>query len=293
MKVIVFGAGDYGRRFCQEADSSIEILAIVDNNILLQGSSIYGHMVVPASSIANYDFDKVVIAIIEYIGAEQKCAATKVLEQLNEMGVANDKIQLMSKYPYENPRVKLLKLFSSLGQCVPGAVAECGVHRGDFAAYINEFFPSRSLYLFDTFDGFRGNDVNEENSVAALQWLECVSGIYTSGSAAAAMLKMPYRDKVIVRQGYVPDTFVGLESERFAFVSLDVDLYKPTLEGLKFFAPRMSPGGMILLHDYFSINLSDSVKRAADEFESGYSFTKLPLNDGYTIALANFEKKPN
>ena len=38
--------------------------------------------------------------------------------------------------------------------------------------------------------------------------------------------------------------------EKFAFVSLDTDLYKPTLAGLEFFWPRMSKGGFIFIHDF-------------------------------------------
>ena len=47
---------------------------------------------------------------------------------------------------------------------------------------------------------------------------------------------------MIVRQGYVPETLNGLEDERFAFVLLDLDLYKPTLASLEFFYGRIHPG---------------------------------------------------
>src|SRR4029079_18426640 len=35
-----------------------------------------------------------------------------------------------------------------------GSVAELGVYKGKFARYINQLFPNRKLYLFDTFMGF-------------------------------------------------------------------------------------------------------------------------------------------
>lgn len=31
-----------------------------------------------------------------------------------------------------------------------------------------------------------------------------------------------------------------------------MDLYQPTLEGLRFFYPRMQQGGIIAIHDFFS-----------------------------------------
>ena len=46
-------------------------------------------------------------------------------------------------------------------------------------------------------------------------------------------------------------------------VHLDVDLYKSTLDCLKFFYPRVNKGGIIISHDYPSVN---GVKKAFDEF---------------------------
>ena len=46
--------------------------------------------------------------------------------------------------------------------------------------------------------------------------------------------------------------FHPTSDEKFAFVSLDLDLYKPTFEGLRFFYPKMIKGGCVLIHDYFT-----------------------------------------
>lgn len=45
---------------------------------------------------------------------------------------------------------------------IEGSVAELGVFRGDFAKYINEAFPNRKCYLFDTFEGFREEEGQRE-----------------------------------------------------------------------------------------------------------------------------------
>ena len=42
------------------------------------------------------------------------------------------------------------------------------------------------------------------------------------------------------RPGRVPDSFAGLEGERFAFVLLDMDLHGPTSNALAFFRARVS-----------------------------------------------------
>ena len=43
-----------------------------------------------------------------------------------------------------------------------------------------------------------------------------------------------------------------IRDNSYAFVSLDSDIYAPTIEGLRFFWPRMTPGGLIFVHDYSS-----------------------------------------
>jgi hypothetical protein len=81
-----------------------------------------------------------------------------------------------------------------------------------------------------------------------------------------------------------------LENEKFAFVNLDMDLYLPTLKALQFFAPRLTHGGVIQVHDYFHPDLP-GVKQAVDELSQEYSFLRIPTGDTVTIALAGFEKR--
>jgi hypothetical protein len=57
-------------------------------------------------------------------------------------------------------------------------------------------------------------------------------------------------------------------------------------EALKFFFDKMSPGGIILLHDYFVPDLP-GVKKAVGDFEEllGTSVPKMPIGDGCTLAI--------
>ena len=90
---------------------------------------------------------------------------------------------------------------------------------------------------------------------------------------------MPHPERVVLRKGYFPETAEGLESVRFALVSLDLDLYAPTLAALRFFYPRLNPGGTILLHDYGNGRFS-GVHRAVAEYEEDCGLLPLvPLCD--------------
>ncbi|MHB1270920.1 MAG: TylF/MycF/NovP-related O-methyltransferase [Thermoleophilia bacterium] len=156
---------------------------------------------------------------------------------------------------------------------VSGAVAELGVFRGRFAKKINEAFPDRALYLFDTFEGFDNRDVPTEKinnySEAAVD--------LTGTSVELVISQMRYRDKCIVKKGYFPKTASDV-NEEFAFVSIDTDLYKPIYEGLHFFYPKLSSGGYIFVHDYNNHEFKGA-KQAVREFCDETSTSYFPLSD--------------
>jgi O-methyltransferase len=128
---------------------------------------------------------------------------------------------------------------------IRGSVAELGVYKGEFAKIINEAFPDRKLYLFDTFKGFDPHDVSVDKNRA-----------YSSGrqdfsktSIEVVLKKMKYPENCIVKPGYFPESASDAEDE-FAFVSIDADLFQPIYDGLQFFFPRLVRGGFIFVHDY-------------------------------------------
>jgi len=168
-------------------------------------------------------------------------------------------------------RLKTLEALCLRLEDVPGAAAELGVYRGGFARWINELLPQRRLFLFDSFEGF---DPDESAS--------CGGGFVEAHRRAAAgrvLSRMPHPEKVLLRQGFFPQTAQGLEQERFALVSLDADLEESTLAGLRFFLPRMSEGGYVLLHDYMNPRLP-GVRHALDRFEAENGRLKaVPLCD--------------
>ena len=150
---------------------------------------------------------------------------------------------------------------------IPGDMAELGVYRGDFAAQLNLFMPDRRLYLFDTFEGFAEETAEKDRKQG---YSTAQKGDFSDTSAEAVLARMPYPDKVVIRKGLFPASAEGLSAAeglseagnaagapgstegggQFCLVSLDADLYESTLEGLRFFWPRLSPGGMLFLHDW-------------------------------------------
>lgn len=164
---------------------------------------------------------------------------------------------------------------------IVGSVAECGVYRGDFAKEINRFFPDRKCYLFDTFEGFDSRDFEAEEKKSMIEGSEYLS----ETNVDIVINKMPYMDMVEIRKGYFPDTLGNLEDD-FVFVNLDMDLYCPTLEGLRYFYPRTVNDGVVLIHDYFS-DAFPNIEKAVDDYERelGKKLCKMPIGDDISIAI--------
>ena len=156
-------------------------------------------------------------------------------------------------------RLKTLEALCLRLDGVPGAAAELGVYRGGFARWINALLPERTLYLFDTFEGFDPAESAEEG----VGFTEA----HRNTSAEQVLAALPHPERAVIRQGLFPQTAAGLEAERFSLVSLDADLEESTLAGLRFFWPRMSEGGYLLLHDYNNPRLP-GVRRALERFEA-------------------------
>ena len=53
-------------------------------------------------------------------------------------------------------------------------------------------------------------------------------------------------------KGWIPEIFLSLPEDKWSYVHIDVDLYRPTLDSLEYFFPRMAAGGVIINDDYSS-----------------------------------------
>lgn len=154
-----------------------------------------------------------------------------------------------------------------------GSVAEVGVFQGKFAEKINEAFPNRTFYLFDTFEGFHENDVTIDNKKGYSKGFED----FSNTSETRVLNRMKTKENCIIKKGYFPETANDID-DQFVFVSLDADLYKPTYGGLKFFYPKLLKGGYIFIHD-FNNSLYAGIRDAVEEFCAEESIGYVPLSD--------------
>lgn len=278
MKVIMFGTGTTGRALYSEISKKDEVIAFADNDTSKWGKELFGITIYnPEKCLLDMQYDAVIISA--FGGFDE------IVRQCLELGVPREKIITSHFGASRESRIVFLKNLAPLLEEYEqeAAVAEAGVYFGDFAKWINLYFPHRVLHLFDTFEGFDQRDIAVE---AARDFSEEKAGHLSGSSVELVMSKMPYPEQCKVHKGYFPDTAVGI-SGKFCFVNLDMDLYQPIYNGLRFFRDKMTDHGVILVHDYYTEGYKGA-KTAVEEFLSEYGggINKYPIGDGVSIMLA-------
>jgi len=140
---------------------------------------------------------------------------------------------------------------------LPGAIAEVGVFEGGSARMICESKGEVPLHLFDTFAGL---PLAGEHDACVHRTKK---NLYAC-SLESVQKYLSFFPHVHFHKGVFPHSVGNVpRNEFFSFVHLDVDLYESTLNCLEYFYPRMSPGGVMLSHDY---SILHGVRKAFSEF---------------------------
>ena len=133
-------------------------------------------------------------------------------------------------------------------QSVEGDIGEVGVFRGDSARVICEVKGSKSVFLCDTFEGMPDEMVDERKDT----WKKAT---HRRTSVEDVRQYLADFDNVAFVKGIFPQSItdypdLDLQDRQYSFVHLDVDLYRSTLEALRFFWPRLAFGGRLVSHNY-------------------------------------------
>ncbi|MCU0934752.1 MAG: TylF/MycF family methyltransferase [Gammaproteobacteria bacterium] len=173
--------------------------------------------------------------------------------------------RLSPENPYSQDRKYLLREYARMVQSLPGVMAECGCFRGASAYFMASAAPDTPLLLFDSFAGLSEPKIEDRPS-------DSHKLVWTRGALAASeqVVREVLRDFTQVRyfKGWIPERFAEVAGETFKLVHIDVDLYEPTLECIRFFYPRLVRGGVIVLDDYGS-TLCPGAFRAVSEYMAG------------------------
>jgi hypothetical protein len=158
-------------------------------------------------------------------------------------------------FPYE---AYMLYSIAKSQRELDGDMAEVGVYQGGSARLISEVKGDRKLFLFDTFIGLQELS-DDDTHFGKKHWKK---NEFSNTSLERVKDYLSSFNNIQIIKGEFPKTSESIDNSRFSFVHLDVDLYKSTIECLKFFYPRLVRGGIILVHDYHS----DGIQKAFKEF---------------------------
>jgi O-methyltransferase len=243
---------------------------------------LFGKPVIAPQNISSFEYDYIIVSAMKLRDIKS------ITEQLTgEYNIPLKKINtefVFSTVFWEARLVALNNAARIIAENnIAGEVAELGVFQGEFARHINKEFPHKKLYLFDTFEGFATNDVKKDIEMGSSEKITGQKYNFTDTTEKIVLGRMEYPRNCVVKKGYFPMTAEGLQ-EKFAFVSLDADLYQPMFEGLKYFYPRLEKGGYIFVHDFFQEDFI-GVKKAIFEYKNIEDIHYLPLGDNCSIAI--------
>ena len=142
---------------------------------------------------------------------------------------------------------------------VPGRKAECGVFRGFSALLTNQIAKMRdnswkgdTYHLIDSYQGLSEPELKDAIFIGNQKPVVSHKAGHFAVPLAAVQNNLSSFPQLRFHKGWIPEIFVSLPEDEWSYVHIDVDLYKPTLECLEYFFPRMAAGGVIINDDYSS-----------------------------------------
>jgi O-methyltransferase len=141
-----------------------------------------------------------------------------------------------------------------------GALAECGCFRGAsillLCSYEQSYTPSFSGHNVHVFDSFEGLSKPGTNDGAGRG--DSVAGAFAAAieDVQEALSGFP---EITFHKGWIPERFQDVETKRFRFVHVDVDLFQPTNDSVRFFFDRLVPGGRLICDDYNWSGAKDAI----------------------------------
>ena len=173
--------------------------------------------------------------------------------------------------------------FAKSVQNIEGDIAECGVYKGagSYLMLHANKDKGKTLHIFDSFEGLSDpEEVDAPKRDRAFSWKK------NDLSVPEEQVRKNLQEFSNIKyyKGWIPDRFSEVSEKKFSLVHIDVDLYQPTLESVKFFYDRMSVGGLIICDDY-GFETCPGARKAMDEFVENKPETVVHLTSGHGIII--------
>jgi Macrocin-O-methyltransferase (TylF) len=174
-----------------------------------------------------------------------------------------------------------------------GDFVECGVNYGFLSSAVMEFLDwdrlGKTFYLLDTFAGIDPRLITAAERRAGTldkNQKHLRDGFYVSSVDGVRANFAQWRNQRII-VGAIPETLEQVDARAVAFLHIDMNCAPPEVAALRFFWPRLSPGGFVLLDDYAYRGYEEQhLAMNALASELGVPICALPTGQGLLIKPA-------
>lgn len=173
---------------------------------------------------------------------------------------------------------------------LPGDFVECGVNVGFMSSAIMHDLDwnssNRNFYLLDTFNGIyleqtlkeeRDEGIEEKNQ----EMID--SNFYVSNSESVRENFKQWKGVKII-EGVIPHTLNEIDTDKIAFLHLDMNCAPPEVAAFEYIWPKLVRGAIILMDDYAYYSYHNQ-KYALDRLAQklGFDIVSLPTGQGLAI----------
>ena len=147
---------------------------------------------------------------------------------------------------------------------VSGDYVEMGCYKGDTSLLLAEIVKAseKKLWIYDSFEGLPEKKEVDRSVMGVL---------FRGGELAVTKREVKQRflrvnlPVPVIKKAWFSELVENDLPEQIAFAFLDGDFYESIKDSIKLVAPKMSDGGVMVVHDYTNPALP-GVKRAVDEW---------------------------
>lgn len=174
------------------------------------------------------------------------------------------------------------------GLRLDGDFVECGVHTGILSKLIYEYFQfdetGRRFWLCDTFEGLVPELISDAEREAGRDYARINARHYATPYLDVVRERFGgYRGARIIA-GAVPSTLDQVQTEKVAYLSIDMNSVGPEIAAGEHFWPKLVSGAVVVLDDYGFFG-HDEQKQAWDAFaaQRGVMILSSPTGQGLMI----------
>ena len=174
-----------------------------------------------------------------------------------------------------------------------GDFVECGVNRGFLSSAIMEYLDwdclAKTFYLLDTFSGLDLAHLSQEDLDAGgieRNQEHLQTGFYVQSVDDVRSNFSQWKNVRMIR-GPVPDTLNQVQSEKIAYLHLDMNCAAPEVAAFNLLWDRLVPGAFVLMDDFAFLG-AESQKAAMDAAAAARNaqIASLPTGQGLLIKSA-------